>query len=72
MAPPALSWPTRLKAIRKLAAGRNDYLLIKWSSDDVIQPRNEGYVMAPVLQVLERAEPEIDRMIEALGPGLER
>jgi hypothetical protein len=69
---PALSWPTRLKAIRKLAVGRDDYLLIKWSSDDVVQPRDKDYVMAPVLQVLERAEPEIDRVTAALGPGLDR
>jgi hypothetical protein len=70
--PPALSWPTRLKAIRKLATRRDGYLLIKWSSDDVIQPRDEDYVMAPVLQVLERAEPEIGRLAAALAPGIER
>jgi hypothetical protein len=69
---PALSWPTRLKAIRKLAAGRDDYLLVKWSSGDVVAPRHEDYVMAPVLQVLERAEPEIARLLAALGPSLER
>ena len=71
-AAPALSWPRRLKAIRKLAAGRDDYLLIKWSSDDVIAARGEDYVMAPVLQVLERAEPGIERLLAALGPNLER
>jgi hypothetical protein len=68
----ALSWPTRLKAIRKLAAGRNDQLLIKWSSDDLLQPRDEDYVMTPVLQVLERAAPEIEHTLMALGPNLER
>jgi methyltransferase family protein len=69
--PPALSWPTRLKAIRKLATRRDGYLLIKWSSDDVVQPRDEDYVMAPVPQILERAKPGIDRLATALGPGME-
>ena len=62
----------RLKAIRKLATGRDGYLLIKWSSDDVVQPRGEDYVMAPVLRILEQAEPQIDRLVKALSPGFER
>lgn len=70
--PTALSWPGRLKAIRKLAAGRDDYLLVKWSSGDAVAPRDENYVMAPVLQVLERAEPEVERLLAALGTSLER
>jgi len=70
--PAPLSWTTRLKAIRKLATGRDDYLLIKWSSDDVLEPRDEDYVMAPVLHILEREAPHIEQVLTALGPSFER
>jgi hypothetical protein len=70
--PPALGWPTRLKAILKLAIGGDGYPLVKWPFGDVIHPCDEDYIMTPVLQMLERAEPQIERLMTMLGPGLER
>jgi hypothetical protein len=69
---PALPWSTRLRAIRKLATRDKSYLLIAIKPDDLVQPRDEGYVITPVLQLLQRAEPDIVKLLTSLRPGLER
>jgi hypothetical protein len=69
---PALPWSTRLRAIRKLATRDKSYLLIAIKPDDLVLPRDEAYVIAPVLQLLQRAEPDIVKLLTSLRPGLER
>lgn len=69
---PTLAWSTRLTAIRKLATRGRSYLLIPIKPGDLLQPRDENYVFAPVLQVLQRTEPDIAALLASLRPGFDR
>jgi Methyltransferase domain len=68
---PELAWPARLKAIRKLAIRAKPYLLIPIQPDTML-PRGVDRVFAPVLALLRQAEPEVEALLGALAPGLDR
>jgi hypothetical protein len=69
---PDLSLKTRLHAIRKLATRARSYLLVTIRPDDMLKPRPDSHVLAPVEQRFEAARPVIEATLTRLTPLMEQ
>lgn len=69
---PDLSLKSRLHAIRKLATRARSYLLVTIRPDDMIRPRPDSHVFAPIEARFEAARATIDATLERLNPLMEQ
>ena len=69
---PDLTLKTRFHAIRKLATRARSYLLVTIRPDDMLKPRPDSHVLAPVEQRFEAARPTIEATLTRLTPLMEQ